>query len=181
MRLLVISLIGMLTANNKGFTIIELMVATAILGIIGVITASIFLVVVRSSTKSKIIKTLKQKGTFAIGVVERKIRGAEEIGDPNGIETIGDICDGLVMGSISIRSRDGLWTTFTCSASQIASDSANPAILVQNVDIDCSEFALCSFNPGETPKVTINFGLSQGEAEQASSVQFRTTIIPRNY
>jgi len=161
--------------NRAGFTLIEIVVMIAILGVMGVVTSNIFFTSLKSSVKSQTNVQLKQKGNNALSVMERMIR--QSIIESN--------CDGASHSSIEILYNDDL-TTFSCSSDQIASNSANSTTLVSDVtSIDCSDFITCTLN-GATPEVIIKFTLNQGESGTGAlpyrgSADFESKIIPRNY
>lgn len=167
---------------KRGFSILEVIVMTALLGLVGVIASRIFFTTLRSSTRSRISENLKQKGDFALNLVEKMVRGASLI------EDLDTVCDGENRDNLSIVSRDGFTTTFECSEvnAQIASQSAQPTILLDNVTgIDCSRFINCDFGSGGSLGVTIDFTLTEGEPEalphEKSEINFKTQVTLRNY
>jgi len=166
--------------DRTGFTLVEVLVIVAILAIAGVVVSNIFFVSLRSSIKSQNISQLKQKGESALTVMERMIRGAEEIA-PGGDLAL--FCTAS-QDSIAITYKDEL-TTFDCSPSQIASISANNStILISNVIVDCTDFIRCTLSSGGRPIITIKFSLAKGEIgalPYRTKVDFETDIVPRNY
>jgi len=175
--------------KQAGFTFVELLAVIGVLAIVGTIGSGIFFTVLRNSTKVRLETKLKQKGEFAIGVMEKMTRGAWRIEDLDTGEKIGDICDGLTRSSIPIVSPDGSKTIFACysDTDQIASESANPAILVSGTEVDCSEFITCQLGNNGVPRVVVKFSLSEGSEGgaalpyQKASIQFQTIVAPRNY
>jgi len=162
-------------SGQVGFTLVEIIVMVAILGVVGVAVSNIFFTSLRSSVKSQTTAQLKQKGNTALAVMERMIRQS----------TIESACDGSPETTITIRYNDNRTTTFSCADDEIASTSANPTVLISGVTaIDCSQFAVCSLD-GSVPEVTIKFTLIEGAEGalpyQTARVDFETKVAPRNY
>ncbi len=65
--------------NQKGFTLIEILVVITIIGILTGITADIFIQIVRGSNKANVVTEIKQNGDNILNQLERAIRNAEEI------------------------------------------------------------------------------------------------------
>ncbi|MBU2591908.1 MAG: hypothetical protein ABH867_03200 [Patescibacteria group bacterium] len=167
---------------QKGFSILEVVVMIGILGLIGVIATGVFFTTLRSSTRSRVSENLKQKGDFALNVIEKMVRGASFLPD------LSANCDGSDKSSISVVSRDGFTTTFDCSSDRIASVSAQQETVVLLGDItriDCDRFVSCVIGSGGSPEVIIDFTLYQGGDPELpyekSSINFHTQVTPRNY
>lgn len=160
----------------------EVLVMIGILGLIGTIATQVFFTTFRSSNKSRVSENLKQKGQFALNVIEKMVRGATSL--PN----LGTICSGDDRNNLAIVSRDGFTTTFACDSAQITSSSAQLGTIVLLDDItqiDCSHFINCYLGGGGRPEVTVDFGLTSGSTSslphEQSSIRFRTQVTPRNY
>ena len=183
--------------NCLGFTLVETMVVVALLSVVGVMAVEIFFTSLRGGTKAETLKEVKQNGDYAISVMERMIRNAQEVTSPNPTD-----CDGSQFLEITIRNPDFGKTTFSCG-NQIALISATPysplpltptptpvETYLTSSELyvrDC--YFICN-NPGSTPEnVTIHFVLSETGAatptparpEERASVTFETTISLRNY
>jgi prepilin-type N-terminal cleavage/methylation domain-containing protein len=153
--------------RKSGFTLIEMLVVISLVVIIALIAGNIFFTTVRSSTKTRLSTDLKQKGNYALTLMERMIRQASEINDCQTDE-------------IEITYLDEQTTTFSCSGGEIASNSANLAVLTDGV-ADCSSFIDCS----NLPEVAISFSLTRGPELglpfQKSTLDFQTKVTVRNY
>lgn len=177
--------------KKSGFTLLEIIVVIALLGIVGVMAVDIFFTSLRGGTKAETLKEIKQNGDFAISVMERMIRNAQEVTST---------CDGSSMPSITIRNPDYYETTFECvwdlieEVAYIASSSA--AITSKNITLvrpgtpspDCTSADLtftCSQTASKPETVSISFTLYQkgvtSRPEERASVTFETTISLRNY
>jgi len=160
----------------RGLTLIEVLVMVTILALMGVVATGIFFTVLRTSTRTNTETKVKQKGQFALSVMEKMIRGARSI------ENASSFCDDTEQTAITIGSYDGGTTEFLCGEDQI---SSNSAILVSGLTVDCSQFVRCVFGENAVPKVIVNFTLSTGTATslpfQKSTENFQTTVSLRNY
>lgn len=165
-----------LKSSRSGFTLIEVLVMITMLALISVIAAGIFFTVLHTSTRTTTETEVKQKGQFALSVMEKMIRGARSI------ENASSFCDDTERTAITIDSYDGGTTEFLCGEDQI---SSNAAVLVSGLTIDCSQFVRCVFGGNVIPKVTVNFSLSAGTAIslpfQKATENFQTTVSLRNY
>lgn len=65
--------------NQKGFSLLEILVVVSVIGIIAGITSDIFIQIIKSSNKANIITEIKQNGDAVLNQLERIIRNAEEI------------------------------------------------------------------------------------------------------
>src|SRR3989338_1427537 len=92
----------------RGFSMVEMLVVIALLGIISTIVTQVLVISVRSSLKAEIQKEVKQNGDYAISIMERAIRNATDV-DAAGCNISRDF--------VTITNRDTTTTTFTCSSS----------------------------------------------------------------
>lgn len=155
-----------------GFTLLEMLVVSALLGTIGLMATSIFFTTLRGGTKAELIKEIKQNGDFAISTMERMIRNARDVTST---------CDNTAQPSITILNPDYKTTIFSCGE-QIASNSTiltSNKLLVSNCSFICQK-------PTSAPQnVAIKFTLSQKGSpprpEERATVTFETTISLRSY
>ncbi|MDQ3098434.1 MAG: type II secretion system GspH family protein [bacterium] len=73
--------------NEQGFTLIEILVVIAIVGVLTGITSDIFIQIVRGSNKANVVTEIKQNGDNVLNQLERTIRNAEEITAMGGSNT----------------------------------------------------------------------------------------------
>lgn len=107
---------------QRGFTLIELIVAMAIISGLGIVIAQAFFTTTRSNTKVERLTDVKQNGDYALAVLERLIRNARTL-------TASCTSGGTqATPSIAIVNPDGLTTTFQCvldgSVTRVASVSS---------------------------------------------------------
>lgn len=160
--------------QKSGFTLIELLVAVGILGIVGGISTIIFFTTLQGTSKSEVVREVKQNGDYALTVMERLIRNAT---------AITSTCDGTPQPTLIIINPDQSTTQFSLSATaQIASNAG----FLTNNKVSASNLSFtCTRTPGQPDVVVISFTLSQAgsptrPAEKAS-IDFRTTVSLRTY
>lgn len=157
---------------RKGFTLVEILVVTLILGTIAVIGSNMFFTILRGSSKTSILAEVNQNGSYALNVMERMIRNAKSLESHSG-------------SSITILNPDENTTTFLCSNQKIASNGAS--LISDKVAVDnCVIFSVVEGEAEIRPDVvTIDFTLTQAgtafRPEERASVNFKTTVTLRNY
>lgn len=65
--------------TNKGFSLVEILVVIAIVGVVGIILTSIFVSSIRGSNKAAFIETIKRNGQSALETMDKNIRNAKKI------------------------------------------------------------------------------------------------------
>lgn len=65
--------------SHRGFTLIEAVVAIAVIGVIGLIMADLISRTFKGGTKTALIATIKQNGQSALNVIDQQIRNAETV------------------------------------------------------------------------------------------------------
>lgn len=172
--------------STRGFTMVEMVVTVGIIAIISAVVARVFFTSSTNSTKSDLLRSIKQNGDFALESMTRTIQNAK---------TITSACDGSLSTSLGVENSDQGVITFGCALdgtiTRIASTSAVTQYLTSSTvtmgGTSCANSGLsfrCTSRAGLPTKVQINFTLSQvGQAtkgyEQAS-VPFQTTVTLRN-
>jgi len=172
--------------KKTGFTIVEMMIAVTILGIITTVGSNLFFTVLRGSTKAKVLQAVKQNGGYSLSVMESMIRNARRI------ESYPTATDFL-----TILNPDGGVTTFHCCGTTpnflIASESGSLACAAARLTSDevkvnnCANFFTVTAGlAGVRPDlVAIQFTLSQAglstRPEEQASIDFQATVGLRNY
>lgn len=170
-----------------GFTLVEMLVVIALLGILTVSISEILFSVIRSSTKGEITKEVKQNGDYALAIIDQMTRNASDAA-----------CTGA-SSKYSITNPDGNVTTIDCNntsfPSQISSASAYiagptptivQAITNTNVAVSSCSFAVVCPTPPIRPKyVYYTFTITQkgaaGVPQQNASETYQGTVTLRNY
>ncbi len=173
--------------RGAGFTLLELLVSVAILGVIGTLVAQAFFSVFRSNSKTEILKDVKQSGEQTLLTMTRIIQNAQEVA----------VCpsDGTPLDSLALVNPDGGTTTFGCvldgTITRIASTSATNEFLTDShVTIGgstCAASSLvfeCTTQSGEPSKITISFSLAQVgtpvDQSETAREDFQGSVIIRN-
>lgn len=176
--------------KQQGFTLIELIVAVAIIAGLGTVLVQALFTTTRSSTKVERLTEVKQGGEYALNVIERMIRNAR---------SLSAVCSngGTVQtSSAAIISPDGYETTFACaldgSVTRIASVSAfgtqyltSSSVTLGGVSCDADSLVFYCTSIADVPKkLKVSFQLSQkgtpvDQFEKASTA-FQTSIGLRN-
>jgi len=155
---------------------------TTVLAVASLVSTSIFFTSLKSSTKSKLEAELKEKGQFVLTAITRLIRSASSIAD----DDLSCSSAGITRNQITIVDQEGQETTFICdeAAGEIASQSANSAVLLTGVNLDCSQFVTCQWIGPSSAQITVRFTISSGnlaqEPDRASQLEFETSVVPRN-
>lgn len=176
---------------NRGFSLIELLVVVTLMGIIGMITTQMFILNVKSQSKSELGKEVKQNGDYALAVIESMLRAAVDI--------VGSTtCNQPSAKTLTILNPDGLNTTFDCSSSQMASISSGfpdgspdvslPLTSSKVIVSNCNLRLVCPTPPINPKYVFVSFKLSQSIGGQTtplpdsySSIDFQSTVSLRGF
>lgn len=175
--------------QRAGFTLLEILVATGIIGAISILITQAFVATTRTNTKVEILKDVKQNGDFALGTMVRMIQNARSV-------TSSCTEAGATNANLSITNPDGGATTFECrndsSVRRIASTSASVTSYLTSSNLtlvgsacDTSTISfVCTLLPNDSKSIKINFSLAQkgtppDQYEQAS-MSFQTSALVRN-
>ncbi len=174
---------------SSGFTLLELVVSIAIVAVISVVLSQVFLVTLRTNSKTEIAKDMKQNGDLALESMVRMIQKAKSVSSTCA-------ASGTVAQSVTIINPDDGQTTYECvldgETTRLASTSAQGTeyLTANNVTMggtSCAESTLsltCFGGAGVPASVTIAFELSQtglsAQSFEQSSEAFQTTATMRN-
>lgn len=181
---------------NAGFTLIELLIVVVIFGIIGIIASNTLFALLRSATKTEILKEVKQNGEYATSVMEQRIRNAIDV------VTTTYPCDASEQTGLEIINPDDTHTIYSCvdvgtpvlhrlqeeMIPAIASPPPPNFLTNSSVTLpSCAppDISFTCTTSGITKVVTINFTLSQitlapTSAESASQT-FSIQVGLRNH
>jgi prepilin-type N-terminal cleavage/methylation domain-containing protein len=166
--------------KRNGFTLLEILVVLAIFSILGVVTTSILFTTLRSATKADTLREVKQNGDYAIRVMERLIRNANEV----------TICTPAA-NTLTIVNTDGSRNTFTAEhviPADVSKIAINPGVYLTNDKVTLEPARInftCTHISGQPDVITVSFTLRQaGQAkrvEESAQVSFQTTASLRTY
>lgn len=167
--------------NNRGFTLVELLVVLAIFITVGGLILSVLFISLRGSTKTQVETMVKQNGSYALSQIVRTVRYAGSLDTPT------SCVPSATVQSIAVRSlADSEQTVFSCPAAPGEGISSNSASLVDTNSLTVTN---CSFTckqeaSNQAPQITIEFTLSAkntgGLLEASSTIPFQSTVIMRN-
>lgn len=123
--------------QKKGFSLIEVVIAITILGVIGAFVGSILTTAFKGSNKSALLGDIKQNGQTALGLIDRTIRNSDTVIYPDQTSTNSH--------TLTISTSEGKIIRFTfCLAptknfnGRIVEDFPLPDTPVSNLAIECN-------------------------------------------
>jgi prepilin-type N-terminal cleavage/methylation domain-containing protein len=155
-----------------GYTLVEMLVVVVVFAVIGLISSETIILTLRGTAKADAISKVRNNLDFAVGAMERQIRGAKLI----------QSCSNL---SMTIVDQNDSLVTFACISpnvnhlpSYIASSSAS--LTSSNITISSCSFT-CTQATSTTPaQVTISV-TGQDRQSQNAPVSVTTQITLRTY
>lgn len=88
---------------KKGFTLVEILVVIAILGIMGLVVTEIFIRNLRGNEKARILANIKQNGQVLLDKMDKIVRGADNI-----------VC--VPSSDVLVVAREGVYTRYRFKA-----------------------------------------------------------------
>ena len=164
----------------KGYTLLEVMVATAVIGVLAVVATNLFFSVSRGGNKVSVTAEVNQNGEVALGTLERLIRNAY---------SVASVCTGVAANSLTVVDRYGRNIVFSCEnvgqdTGYIASNSAR--LTSENVAVSACSFTCNPDSDGFKPAIIdIDFSLRQASSNaitgETEAQTFSTSVSLRNY
>lgn len=157
--------------KEKGFSLIETLVALAVVSIMGIILADLLSRTIQGGNKTHLIGVMKDNGQSALTIIESSIRSADTIicpintGDPLDLssETGSRLPNVLVVSQNGVYSRFGFNDIASGQNGYISEDHPTIADTTDLLAIN----KLCEFLPG-------NYGATQGGSNSATTEQILT-------
>lgn len=176
---------SMLPTNNKGFTLLELLIVVSLTVILMLSASALFLTFLVSNTKGNALQRVNEEGEYALSQMEFLIRNSIEI-LPN---SSGQTCE-QDMTELVIRSIDNGTTMFAAEevggVTKIASNSgvyltSGAAEIIAGPEFDCT-----TTEAGGTQYVTIQFTLRKGtpgldQDKEIVEQAFQTSVSVRSF
>lgn len=160
----------------KGFTLIELLVTVVVLGLIMTAVTGIFLTTIKTSKKADAIAEVKENGDYALGLMERKLRNAEEIiSCGNSIKYRLPDDDLSVERSFQLGGDEG---------DQIYSSETGGVLTSRDLKVTSLSFSCNPSPPDPVNTVSIVFTLTKGErsdVREFATVSFTGMVKVRKY
>jgi prepilin-type N-terminal cleavage/methylation domain-containing protein len=182
---------------KKGFTLVELLLAMALISVVTGIGVAVISTIIRSSTKASITNMVKQNGDSAIETISRSVRSAvdvcaAEVGTNTGNYTIKlypskiDPCSAASIGTIGqfscTKGASGANGSITKDGQPLTNvgPTGKPQL---GVKVTYCEFVASNTHP---KRVKIKFILEQGDGlgstpDTTSKETFETEVTLRNF
>jgi prepilin-type N-terminal cleavage/methylation domain-containing protein len=170
--------------SQAGFTLIEMLVVVAIIGVVATISTQIILSLIRSNNKTNVQNEVRQNGSYALDLIQRDIRAATSAASSTGT-------------NLDLTNSDGSHNIYNCFLKGAGSNgyirrklgaAANQDLL--NTDLNTGvAVSACNFTiaPNTNPQlVTVTFTLTQAansatRSDLTVSQTFETSVSLRTY
>lgn len=160
---------------EKGFSIIEMLITTALFAVIMVVSTQSLATSLKNSRKSDSISKARENADFAVSTMERLLRNAKDV----------TACSDL---ELEYTDEYGKTSNFTCDAgSFIASGSAGLRITSTSVNIDCTGTVKVFNCPApaigvpQAIEITVKASDASSSGAEGADVISKTKVLLRNY
>lgn len=156
--------------KNKGFTLIELIVALSIFGLIIPATMNIFLSGIEGQRKSYAIQIAQENIRYALESMSKEIR-MSRIKDTSTINTL----------NITAYKSTGVEdVTYSLSSGKIMRNGQ--AITSSKMNVTSMKFYLSNVgDPSSTATIAIIMESLEGESQKRAKINLQTTVSTRDY
>ncbi|MBP6882527.1 MAG: type II secretion system protein [Candidatus Levybacteria bacterium] len=169
---------------NVGFTLIEILAAVAVLGVVGTVMIGIIFSSLRGANKSDAQIALAQNGSIALSQISRIIRGGAGVG-------VGTTCsvdaeELIPLSAIDIRTLEGDTVSLSCLDIPDGTIASNGASLIDDTIVAATACSFSCIQADEftKPVITASFTLKKKNAsnlvENNEQQSFQTTVSVRN-
>lgn len=163
--------------NNKGFSIIELLVVISIFAVVGILSTAAVSLTLKSSRKSESLIKVRENVNYSLSVLERQIRNAQSIDCATSDST-----------KLSYVSSEGITSDFSCISTGTDNYIASSSSRLTSTDISITSCAFsCTQETVNNPPV-IKVSISAEDAvtsgtssAEKGSITTDIEIIARNY
>ena len=160
--------------QNKGFSLIEILVVISIFAVVGILSTRAVLLTMRGSKKSDSQVRVRENVNYALSIIERQIRNSESVTCPNP--------NPLILNYVS---PEGTTASFSCITAgtdkYIASGSArltSTDIVISTCTFSCTQSDL---NNPPVIKVSIVAEDATATGVEKGSITAETEIVTRNF
>lgn len=158
--------------NQKGVSLLEILVVITIFSVLAILATRGILLTLRGSRKSDSLGRVRENVDYALSVMERQLRNAEDVA-----------CTSSTL--VTYETKDGASATFSCESvgagGYIASSSAR--LTNDEVDVSSCSFTCDSGGSGVPPSVSISITGEDANLEGPEEAQATTStrIYLRTY
>lgn len=163
---------------QKGFTLVEVLVASSVFTIISITVVSVLFIVLRNTKKSDSVTIVKQNGEQAMTQMVRVLRFTKSLDEPSS-------CDGTPQTQIKITATDLIKSSLTCPTLLQNYIGLNGVKLTNDAVVTVGSCSfVCSMLENSSPIINISFSLSKinlsGLPEEDTIIPFQSSVNLRN-
>ncbi len=153
--------------NKKAFSLIELLISVAVLGVIITLIVGVFFANVRGQRRVNSQSYIKDSGDYALLILKKKIRNAKELETCNSSE-------------VRILNTEGEETVFTCSGNILYYDG--DTLIPSDLQLDSDDCFTC-YTSESPPVVEVSFTLENNKTGilEGAEQEFGATMSLRTY
>src|SRR5258708_7040639 len=162
--------------NSNGYTLIEMLVVIVIFYVISIVAAQTIILTLKGTYKASAISGVRQNVDYALGAMERQLRGAK---------SITSVCDGTSASQINFIDQNNNPVVFSCVGvngnnlpSSIASSSGT--LTSNTITISACSFVCTASANGNAPSVTMSV-TAKDLSGQNAPVTATTQVTLRSY
>lgn len=167
--------------NQKGFTLIEIILVVSLLAVTVGLTSDILLSLVRSNTKTQVINEIEQQSNFISLKLEKELRDARNVTLPE---------ENSTGNTLTFIRKDGTEISYTLNSNNVITrniGTETPQILTSNsnpggVSVTCPSgcFNISGPNP-QIVNISMEFKQAQGVVVSYSgAVKINSSVVIRN-